>query len=63
MATIKVSSDKTVEPGMAEGLRILARIIATAHRRRVAEAGVNHGGSKSSRPRKTKWEEGSEHKQ
>jgi len=63
VATIKVSSDKTVEPGMAEGLRILARIIATAHRRRVAEAGGNRVRSEGTRSRKAKREGNSEHKQ
>jgi hypothetical protein len=60
--TIKASSDPVVEQGMAEGLRILARIIATAHRRRVAEAGGNQRQSESSRSRKAKREESSEHK-
>ncbi len=52
--TIKASSDKAMEPGMAEGLKILARMIATAHRRRAAEAGGNQKESESSRSRKAK---------
>ena len=36
--TIKASSDPAVEPGMAGGLRILARIIATAHRQRLRDS-------------------------
>lgn len=61
--TIKTSFDPAVEQGMAEGLKILARMIATAHRRRVAEAGGNQGESESSRSRKAKREGSSEHKQ
>lgn len=60
--TIKASSDPVVEQGMAEGLRILARIIATAHRRRLAEAAGDQGRSKSSRSRKAKREGNSGHK-
>ncbi len=60
--TIKASSDPAVEQGMAEGLKILARMIATAHRRRVAEAGGNQGQSESSRSKKAKREESSEHR-
>ena len=52
--TIKPSSDPVVEQGMAEGLKILARMIATAHRRRAAEAGGNQKESESSRSRKAK---------
>jgi hypothetical protein len=36
--TIRASSNTAVEPDMAERLRLLARLIATAHRRRLAEA-------------------------
>jgi hypothetical protein len=37
VATSKASSDPVAEQGMAEGLRILARIIATAHKRRLRD--------------------------
>ena len=61
--TIKASPPgPAMEPGMAEGLRILARIIATAHRRRMAEADGNQGQPKSGRSRKAKRDENSEHK-
>lgn len=61
--TIKDSSDPAVEQRMADGLRILARIIATAHRRRLAKAGGNERHFEGDRSRKAKWEENSEHKQ
>lgn len=42
MVTTRVNSDIPAEQqAMAGGLKILARIIATAHRRRTAEAGNN----------------------
>lgn len=62
MVTIKASSDTAVEPGMAEGLKILARMIATAHRRRMAETGGNQRQSESSRSKKAKREESLDHK-
>ena len=37
MATTKASTDMAIEQGMAEGLKILARMIATAHRQRLRD--------------------------
>ena len=38
MATTKANTDMSIEQGMAEGLKILARMIATAHRQRLRDA-------------------------
>ena len=61
--TIKASSDKAVESGMAEGLKILARMIATAHRQRVAEGDGNQRQPEGSHAKKVKREESPDHKQ
>jgi len=37
VATTKASTDMAMEKGMAEGLKILGRIIATAHRQRLRD--------------------------
>ena len=54
--TSKASFDMAVEQSMADGLKILARMIATAHRRRVTGGEAISRCQKKAAPRKQNGE-------